>query len=426
MLKFLKGYLAAGQIAVAALSANFTALLVAPFITRLYAPANFGTYSTFIALTFVDVVACLGFEKAVVAVHDDAVAHRLARLSIICALAVSLAVEVAALAFHLIASRVPQDFILMVMFLPLSVFLVGVLNALFSVCVRELQFGTVAIARIIQALALSATQLAAASLLLFDSRAGLVVGQVVGTGAAVAAVLLSRRAQAGRVASRARELLADAREHVSYVYTVAPALLFNSLALQAPILLVGLTRDVTTTGLFGLTQRIAGVPMALLGIAVGQVFAGRLSQLIRSGASSREATHFYFRSALMMVPVAVGLWIVGAIAPDLFALVFGREWEPAGHIFRYLLPLYSMQVVVGPLQSVFFLVSRHDLYWKAEALRLLLVFVVFGCAAYLGLGIDATFMLLGTLGALGYATSAVLATYALRHARIGGTQDAAP
>jgi len=419
VLRFLKGYLAAGQIAAAAIVANVVALCVAPFITRLYSPGDFGGYSTFIALTFIDVVACLGYDKAVVAVRDDETSHRLASLSVVCALVVGGLAATFALAWLWLVTLKPQGFGVIVLLLPISVALVGILNAIYSTCIRELRFSVVAASRIMQALATAAIQLSSASLVLFGAPAGLILGQVFGTAAAVGVALFARARRAPMPLLMAPHgLFALAREHSSYVSAVVPGLLFNSLTLQAPILLVGAMYDSTTIGLFGLTQRIASAPMALLGIAVGQVFAGRFSQLLRGGAGVHEAKVFYLRTAAMMLPIAVVLSIVAVPAPWLFGLVFGAEWEPAGYVYRSLLPLFCMQVMVGPLQSVFYLVGRHDLYWKSEAARLTMVLCAFGLAAAFGLGASVTFTILGVIGAAAYVVSALLAVHALSHARL--------
>ncbi len=427
MLSFLKGYLAAGQIAAAAIAANLIALLAAPFITRLYSPSDFGVYSTFIALTFVDVVACLGYEKAVLAAREDSVSHRLLSLSVLSALFISAVVASVAFLWVVIGPRPSAAGMIIAMLLPASVLLVGILNAVFAICVRELRFAAVSVARIVQACLVVGVQLGAFALLLGGAHVGLVLGHVAGAAGAVTAALLMRGSRPHvAIAQRFRGAQALAREHAAYVSSVVPALLLNAIALQAPILLVGAIYDPATTGLFGLTQRIAGAPMALVGIAVGQVFAGRLSQLIRGGATGREVARFYFNTAGMMLVAGAVLVCLWFPAPYLFAVVFGAEWEGAGHIFRSLVPLYVAQIVVAPLQSVFFLVARHDLYWKSEAFRLLMVLAIFFAAVQLDLSSATTFLLLGPCGALGYVASAMLATRALRNPRLDASATGTP
>jgi len=370
-------------------------LLLAPLLTRLYTPDQFGHYTLIAAVAVnVGVIACARYEYALPLEADAQRARALLALCLRVLLVVSLlCVPVAwALSWGQPASGW--------LWLPAVVATAGAAQCLTMWATRAQRFGALAGARVTQyggaALAQAAAGLSAPAAVLGGQ--GLIAAPVLANVATLA--FLHRPAPAGGWRSLWRlpraEWLAAAREHRSFPLLNAPHAFNGALQDTLTVLLLTWWSGDAAVGFWGLAMRCLKAPATLVGGAVSQVLYPRLAS---SGpAESRRAVRQVMAMLLLIgTALAVLLMVAG---PALFAALFGEPWREAGELSRALAPYIAMHFVASPLAVV-------TLAWKAQgwALRLALVGqVVFLAAVAVGLHF-------GGLQGAAWAVSAAMLPY---------------
>jgi O-antigen/teichoic acid export membrane protein len=341
-------------------------LLLGPWLTRLYAPEEFGHYTVFAAVVAnLAVVACGRYDFALPLARDETEARDLM------ALCLRVLVTVIALTVLLTGAIAIGGAPAYWCWLPLAVAAAGAVQWLTLWATRAERFAALSAARFTQYGGGALAQVAG-GLAQFGA-SGLVIGPVVAGTAALG--WLRRPAPAGgwrglwRVPPSA--WWAAARRYREFPLLNTPHAFAGALQdTLAVALLVGLTGE-AAAGFWGLALRYLKAPASLVGGAVSQALYPRLT-----GASPDEALAAVRRVmgtlALAALPLVLLLMLFG---PDLFALAFGEPWREAGALARALAPYIGVHFVASPLAVV-------TLAWRAQAWALKLALV--GQAMFVG------------------------------------------
>jgi hypothetical protein len=190
---------------------------------------------------------------------------------------------------------------------------------------------------------------------------GLALAALVGGGAggvrlARAPVAALRRAGTSIDVPAIRQL---ARRYRAFPTLAVLASLCQGLALGCAPLLLGALYDFRVAGLYVLAQRVASVPLRIMGEAVSRTYFGDAAALAKSrpaeiGPRLRE-TAVVLTQIAAVPALLLAIWL-----PDLFEL-FGATWAPAGDYARALLPLFATQFVVQPLNQTLIILQRLGL-----------------------------------------------------------------
>jgi O-antigen/teichoic acid export membrane protein len=323
-------------------------LLALPVATRLYDTEDFQLLAVFVALvgTF-SVIAGLRFEIAIPLAETDGDAANLLILALLSAGGISSVLLV-------LAGTIPSSlaqllgvaaFAPYLWLVALGVILVASYSALQFWTTRMHRFGAIARTRIGQA----GTGAAAMLCLGWAGIAplGLMIGHLLSMGAGG----LSLAAQMLRSDDRLlreiewRNLGAAFRAYQRYPLFSTPEALANVAGIQMPILIIAASSGEEAGQLF-LAMQVMGAPMTLLGASVGQVYASRAAEELRNG-SLYSFTMFMMRRLFL---IGLGPIVLAAfLAPFVFPLVFGNEWQRAGIIVAWIAPWMLAQLVVSPV-----------------------------------------------------------------------------
>ena len=166
-------------------------------------------------------------------------------------------------------------------------------------------------------------------------------------------------------------------------------------------------------GLYALGQRVIGLPMALIGTSVGQVYLSKASQLASTNRPALLA--LYTKTAHQLF--FIGLLPIGFLAltgPWLFAFIFGEEWWVAGEFVRIIAPLVLTQFVVSSVGQNIYIIERQDLQSLWDIVRLIVVVGTFALAYMLRLTPYTALALYAASGSVLYIVSYLLNRRALR------------
>lgn len=346
-----KGSFIRGVLTLATGSAASQVLIViaSPLLTRLFTPDHFGALAVFSALLgLISVASCLRYELAIPMAKNN-----LAALNII---ATALGFN-AIVALGVAATLIPFSANVSAWFstpnlaphlwlLPIGIVFVGLYRTLTFWAVREKAFGRLARTKLTQAISGVATQIVCG--VLTPGAFGLILGQVVGQSAGAIALGrdLQRRAATLKYRLRTRRLAAAAKRHIRFPKYDLPAASINTLAANLPQFMLALLFNPTVAGFYLLAHRVIGMPVAILGQAVGQGLYAHSRQAIAAGSLHRSV----LKIATALLALITGpLLLLFAFGEDLFGAVFGPEWRIAGTYASWLILGATAQFVYSPI-----------------------------------------------------------------------------
>ncbi len=328
-----------------------------PILTRIYSPADFSIFGTFVALmSMVSIVACLGYDNAVVVPErdEDAASVLLLALSFSAMIAI-----LGGAVVWLTPESLLKDFGEIGGYawtIPPVVFLASAFSAIQFWASRRKQFGNVARVRIVQASSGVATQVAAG--IGGFTPIGLIVGQAVNFLAGV--VLLGSKVVGDlrRMVwiQRPREIRIVAWRYRNFALMTTPALLANSAAVQVPVLVVAAAGKFAEAGFLFLAIRVMQAPLATIGSSVSQVYYTESPGAMREQRLP-QLTHDVIKR---LAQVGIGpLLFAGIVGRPMFEIIFGAGWGRAGEIVAWMVPWLALQFLASPISMVLYALERQ-------------------------------------------------------------------
>lgn len=331
------------------------AICVAPVVTRLFSPEDFGLLAVYGGLLgLFTVVASLRYELAILLPEDTQEAANVAVLSLLIVVAVSvLSVFVVLLGDISIPALLGVPILSRYFWLlPIGVLLIGVYQVFGSWALRTKSFGAISGTRLKQ----SVTS---------------IVIQLVGYKLGPLALLLSHAAgqgmgglTLGRVAMQSPQF-----RHVRFSGIVAAAKRYRQFPIystwsgllhmggnQLPPLMFAALFSPYAAGLYALTSRVLSMPMSLIGSSISYIFLADLPKAYREKRVSELAAAVQQKLAHIAMPPTLILLIAG---PQLFAFVFGENWREAGTFSQWMAPWLYVAFITAPLDTIFDVLEKQ-------------------------------------------------------------------
>jgi len=310
----------------------------APVITRLYGPEAFGMLGTFMAILGVlTPIAALTYPIAIVLPKSDADAKNLAKLSAILALVIA-AITAAALLVaggwiaEVLSLGAIAGFLLLI---PIAMVFSAYQQILTQWLIRKKQFRITARVAVIQALTINSAKAGVG----WFHPVGAALIVIATIGQAIHAALLWSGIRGRETAhpnqdestGTIREL---AKRHRDFPIYRAPQVALNALSQSLPILMLASFFGPAAAGFYTLGRTVMGVPSALIGQSVANVFYPRITEAAHSGENLQKL--LVRATSAMAAAGVVPFGVVVAFGPWLFSFVFGAEWVVAGEYARWL------------------------------------------------------------------------------------------
>jgi O-antigen/teichoic acid export membrane protein len=390
-------------------------LLAAPWLTRLYTPADFGALALFAsALSMGLAFVTLRLDWSIPNPRSRQAAAGLLLLGVLALLALTLLAAGLAWALQPWWPEAALALGPLWLLLPLALLGGGLQQLLQAWQVRGADLAALGRSKVVSSVANVGVSLAASPWLgpAFGAW-GLVAGALAGAWAAL--LLLWKRSEHLALASRrlgGRRLRAVARRYRAEVSWSTVVSLANAASLAAPPLLLARHFSVAEVGWYALMHRVALAPLGLVTAAVSQSFWAEAARLVRDDRAA--LARLYKRGTVRMVWVAVPLALACLAGPWWVGAVFGAErWSGAGWVLAASVPMIVAQALVSPLSH---LVVHGRQHWQAawDVARLVALVVAVEWAATAGIGVAPTILLLSMLMAVMYAVLFALNLLALR------------
>ncbi|MGD9507372.1 MAG: lipopolysaccharide biosynthesis protein [Geminicoccaceae bacterium] len=394
-----------------------------PILSRLFTPAEFGVYAVFTALTgILGNVLSLRYELAAPVARSDRDAAALivvALLAVIASCAITVPIALLVSDWLARAAEMPElgDILWAI---PLTIVLLSGTETASYWSVYRATFRLNAAARLVQSIAQAGLQVAFG--LAGMSGLGMILGYGLGYAARLAYLILRFPP-----ADRARLLGVDraaitraARQNWQYPAYSAPATLLEASTALLPAILLAILYDPTIAGLYGLGQRLMGLPVRLFSQAARQVFLSEAANRTGTGLQrlfTRTVLLFLGFGLLCMAPLIVA-------GPSLFALLFGEAWRSAGEMVQLLVPLYLTRFVVTPVSQALNVLRRQSLHLISSGTDAALLLATFAAAWWFAFAPMTTILLLSLGSTAAYLLYLALVWGVVRSA--GRTTTAPP
>lgn len=399
------------------------AVLIAcsPLLTRLYTPAEFGVLAVFTAASSMLLnVMTLRYEYAIPScTTDDDAAHMVA----LCALVTLLVSATITLTLFVVEDGIVDylgmpDIRLSLWLLPAILFVWGLTLPLAGWSIRNGTFWRNAAGNFAQFATQGGAQLALG--VAVGGAGSLVLGYAMGPLARLAGFLLAAprdRHPRWRPIELAR-LWSLGRHFWRYPVFSGSSALLQNVSQMLPAILVALLYGPAAAGMFGLAQRIMGLPMRMLADAASAVFLGEIAR-----ADCRTTHRLFMRTSTTFLLVgSAGMLPVLILGPYLFGVVFGEAWRETGRIAQILVPLYLARFIVTPVSQILNVYQRQHMHFLSSVLNCLMLTLSFWLGWHLALSLQSTVMLYS----IGSTASFVLYFVSSWHAAVAPLAGADP
>jgi O-antigen/teichoic acid export membrane protein len=319
--------------------AQVLAFAFSPVLSRLYGPADFGAFGAYLSITMVfGAAATLNYGDTVLLPKREEDAAPLFLVSCISSLGLACLTVIFCLAAsrHLLSCIGLSELGPFIWFVPPSVLLVGLTQALGSWCTRLKAFKNASQAQVVRSVVLCGTQTGAGFMGL--GATGLIGTGVLADAAAAGFLAWAALVQSGKVFRSAwhrTRLMAQAREFREFAIYGTPQNVMNALSQGLPVLALNHYYGAAIAGYYAFGMRLLQVPMNFFLTSIRQVL---FQQLGHRKAHGEDLYSPFLKATAGLVLVSVAPAALGFIlAPAAFALVFGEQWRMAGEFGRWLI-----------------------------------------------------------------------------------------
>ncbi len=363
------------------LFAQSISMLVAPLMTRLYTPADYGTASVFsLILGILGPLSTwkMDWSTPNALSRSQAAATMLLGFTVLFVFCVLITAVLIIFPHYLVLFPAAHQIEPYVFLIPLAVLGSGLQQLLNGWYIRQNDLGAVSQSRIIQSLGSTAFNLSAGWAGL--GAKGLIFGSLLTAWLGIGVLIKNAQHLKGSLARLTGRRIAQAYFRFSHeaTHSVLVALL-NTLTLNLTPLLLANYYSATDYGFYALMSRLAMLPSSLLASAIGQSFWSEAVRLVKDNLA--ELRRLYLKTTLRLAGLAVGGSVMCLAGPFYVEPVFGARWAGAGVTLAAMTPWVFAQFIVSPLSH---LVVHRKQNWQLlwEICRFLLLAAVIGHGVY--------------------------------------------
>ena len=362
-------------------------LAATPAVTRLYGPEGFGIFVALAGLSSILAVFSAGrYEAAIPLCRKDEDAAALAWVVSLASAAFALAI---AGLIWLTGARIGaivglKDGSALIWWVPPILAVQGLFLAFDGWALYRGRMRELAASKVLQGAVVAICQVLF-GVLGDGSPQGLLLAWTLGQAAGICPIIYGlNHAQRGLFARPNLALMAElARRYRHFPLYEMWSRSASNAAEMLPPLLTASVFSPAASGLFGLAQRIAGLPIRFLGISALQVYIAELATL---GRDQHDGLRNLFVETVRRLLIAglIYLAVVMLLGPKLLVILFGPEWGDSGELSRLLAPMYLAMFINRPIRYTVQFYERQDLGLYVSIASLGVVLATF-LAAHLGL-----------------------------------------
>ncbi|MCU4387263.1 oligosaccharide flippase family protein [Acinetobacter haemolyticus] len=334
--------------------AQIIGLLCLPILTRLYSPEDYSILGIYVAIVSIfAVIACFRFEIAIPISEKDEEAKSLFVLSLLSNIFLVIFLYfILWLSYPILQNfHIIRQLTIWIWLIPLGVFLSGLYSALQYWSTRRKRFKEIAQTRMTQAILGNGT-----SLIIGGSTGGfwgLILGQLLNFSGGLLKLSNSTYNDLKKIkkTSSLKKTLYKYSDYPKYSTFEALA---NVSAVHLPLIIIASFVAGPEVGYLMLAMKILGIPMALIGRAMSQVYLSHAPEFYK-----REQLYSYTIKILKQIfkIIVIPFLLLALLSPHIFDLVFGEGWSGLGGYILIMIPWYFMQILSSPISMALHIIG---------------------------------------------------------------------
>jgi O-antigen/teichoic acid export membrane protein len=384
-------------------------MAAAPILTRIFSPEDFGIFAFYFSIvSILGVLVTARYELAIVLPKRRDDAYQIVMLS----WAISTFVSI--FTFFIIWLFESQIALLLdnpvitswLYWIPLSIFLMGIYQSLYYWFNREKAYKNMSESRILQSSVTLSSQIGFGFLTKL-SAFGLILGQVLGQ--TLATFYMSHKffkQTKGRHTPNRLKQFVLAKRYINFPKFLLVAHSMNATCIQLPVIFFNTLFTSSVAGFYLLIQRVIGTPITIVGGAIGDVFRQSASKAYAERGECVSEYKNTLKKLLMIsiLPFTIFLFI----APDLFAIIFGKNWSEAGKYAQILTPMFFLQFISSPLSNMYLIAEKqkNDLY--LNVILFIVTLLPFLLAMHLTMSVETVISFFSLFYSLIYAVNLIV------------------
>ena len=263
-------------------------------------------------------------------------------------------------------------------FIPLSMFFMGVFNAISFWFNRKTLYKRMAVSKVINTSVMTGIQVSGGGI--GFTPVSLLVGFVSGRLFAVLFLFYKLKKDSDSVFLKVtkNKMLSLLKKYKKFPYFTLPAEFVNVISSQLPIFVISKYFGGITLGNYSLMERVLNAPISLLGTSVLDVFKQIASKdYVRYGNCKNIFLKTLKTLVLLSIIPTVLLFF---FSPIVFGVIFGKEWVMAGEFAQIFSVLFFFKFTASPLSYMFFIAEKqqYDMFLQIGLLILTIVSFVIG------------------------------------------------
>lgn len=346
--------------------AQSISIITAPILYRIYDKEDYGTLGLYMAITgVVGVFSTLQYLQAILLEKEDDEAKKVMWLNRIVNIIFTLILVFFVIFFKKsvgIWFNNPNISVWLYL-LPISIFFSGQ-NEIFRVWAnRKKQYRLMSLNAIVTAIAVPAVSITLG--VLNEGALGLFLGllasQVVPP--LILLIGLTRHDDLGLKYLDLLSIKQKAYQHRMFPIYSLPSSFINRFTNQLPVFMLSTYAGAGVVGIYNLCVRMLGLPIQLIGSAIGEVFKQKASHEYNN---AMNFSIVFSHTLKGLIGIAVVPFVVLVLfSPDIFEFVFGLEWREAGIFAQILSTMFLFRFIASPLSYSFVIVNRlqEDMFW---------------------------------------------------------------
>ena len=330
-------------------------IVIAPILTRIYTPEEFGVFTLYMAIASIfGVIATGRYELAVMLPRKEGDSANITVLAILIALLISAIILLLVFSFNSAIVQLIGNVQIgpWLYLLPVSILFIGIHQALNYWNNRKKAFRQLALNRIIHSGGTAVGQVTLGYKSVFMG-GGLIIGSLFGQLLSILtlAKMNWKDVAVHRIEIKTDSMVANAKIYKNFPLKDSWGALVNTAATHMPIFFITKIFGSALTGAFGLTFKVLYIPMALISGSISQV----VYQKIVAIHNSQPELLFRFILKLFVVLLALSIPFVTIVAMfgyEIFIFVFGSNWTAAANFAIPLSFVVAVRFAVSPLSTV--------------------------------------------------------------------------
>ena len=371
--------------------AQIITLLTVPFITRIFSPEHFGTFSLFFAIVQIfGFLSSLSYVSAIILPSTDDKAAPIFNLSIILLGLTSIFLyfileSFGAFIFHFLNF---SQLIPVLWLLPITIFINGLSIIQRYWSLRQNRYFYLSSSRFFEAffdkftaIIIGLIGVIGGDILILSRTIGLLFGNVM-----LFVPLYRFDFSKIKLGFKLSSIVDNAIFYKQYPLYANWSNLLDNISRRMLVFFTAIFFGTIPTGLVSLALTVLQIPMTFIGESIFRGFFQKLASMVNKGEDFHQLSInlLNFLVGIVLFPLVT----ISIIGPDLFSFVFGTEWSEAGK-FASLLSIDIFSTFITRPFGAFFHVTRK------QNLRLLMVIFLFICR-FLSL------LIFGFIGSLTY------------------------